>query len=86
MLVHTHYDKDFTCLVSIGTEQRLKDYKHCVYCEIEYKSGSLSYKQAFDAMYYDALMKVYGMITAGLIPEGEIVQTIRNIRKLHRAS
>lgn len=86
MLTHTFYDKDFTCLVAIGTGQRLKDCKHYVYCEISYKSGELFYNQAFDSKYYDTLMKVYYMITQGLIPESEIVKTIRNIKKMHRAS
>lgn len=82
MLTNTFYDKDFSCLVAIGTGQRTKDLKHYVYCEISYKAEELFYNQAFDAKYFDKVMHVYNMITKRLIPEKEIVQTIKNIRKM----
>lgn len=82
MLTNTFYDKDFSCLVAVGTGQRVKDLKHYVYCEISYKDENRFYNQVFDTKYYDKVVQVYNMITRRLIPENEIVQTIKNIKKM----
>lgn len=82
MLYSINTTADYSARVSIGAGISSRTNKEYIYCELTYHrpADHIYYTKTFPAAKFSKVCAVYHAINKGIIPTGEIIQTIKNIK------